>query len=228
MERGLLEGWIAEGRSVEEIARLVGKHPSTVSYWMQKYGLRSAHTAKHASRGGVERDELEALVERGLTVRQIADELALSATTVRHWLGRHGIETARMVRLRSLEEARASGQAIAIAVCPRHGETEFRRREGDAAYRCLQCRSDHVSDARRRRKARLVAEAGGCCAVCGYDRYVGALQFHHRDPATKLFALSRRGLARSLEEARAEASKCVLLCANCHAEVEAGVRQLVA
>jgi hypothetical protein len=27
----------------------------------------------------------------------------------------------------------------------------------------------------------------------------------------------------ALEAARAEAAKCVLLCANCHAEVEAGV-----
>jgi hypothetical protein len=31
------------------------------------------------------------------------------------------------------------------------------------------------------------------------------------------------GVARSLVRARAEARKCVLLCANCHAEVEAGM-----
>jgi hypothetical protein len=35
--------------------------------------------------------------------------------------------------------------------------------------------------------------------------------------------LSRRGVTRALVEAREEARKCVLLCANCHAEVEAGV-----
>lgn len=59
--------------------------------------------------------------------------------------------------------------------------------------------------------------------VCGYDRHVGALQFHHIDAGEKTFALSLRGVARSLERAQAEAAKCVLLCANCHAEVEAGV-----
>ncbi|MEX1140742.1 MAG: HNH endonuclease signature motif containing protein [Thermoleophilaceae bacterium] len=69
----------------------------------------------------------------------------------------------------------------------------------------------------------LVDEAGGRCAVCGYSRYVGALEFHHRDPATKEFSLGHQGVTRSLEKARAEAAKCVLLCANCHAEVEAAI-----
>jgi hypothetical protein len=62
--------------------------------------------------------------------------------------------------------------------------------------------------------------------LCGYSRCPAALQFHHRDPATKSFAVSRQGVTRSLARARAEARKCVLLCANCHAEVESGFAQL--
>jgi 5-methylcytosine-specific restriction endonuclease McrA len=77
-------------------------------------------------------------------------------------------------------------------------------------------------------KAILVAEAGGACAECGYSRSVAALQFHHLDPAHKRFSVAGRGLTRSLAEARKEAQKCVLLCSNCHAEVEAGVRLLQA
>jgi hypothetical protein len=69
----------------------------------------------------------------------------------------------------------------------------------------------------------LVEEAGGACALCGYDRHVGALQLHHIDRSTKRFSMSLRGVARSLERSQAEAAKCVLLCSNCHAEVEAGV-----
>ena len=79
---------------------------------------------------------------------------------------------------------------------------------------------------RRGVKLRLVAEAGGRCALCGYDRFSGALQFHHVDPETKRFGLAERGLTRSIEVVNAEARKCVLLCANCHAEVEAGFRTL--
>jgi hypothetical protein len=68
-----------------------------------------------------------------------------------------------------------------------------------------------------------VAEAGGRCAACGFSAYLGALQFHHRDPASKSFELSRQGITRSLERLRQEARKCVLLCANCHAMAEAGL-----
>jgi hypothetical protein len=79
---------------------------------------------------------------------------------------------------------------------------------------------------RRDAKRRLLAEAGGRCRLCGYDRYAGALEFHHLDPALKSFGLSVRGITRSLESLRDEARKCVLLCSNCHAEVEAGVATL--
>jgi hypothetical protein len=58
--------------------------------------------------------------------------------------------------------------------------------------------------------------------VCGYDRCAGALCFHHIDPATKSFPLTVAG-GRSLPALRAEARKCVLVCANCHAEIEAGL-----
>lgn len=58
--------------------------------------------------------------------------------------------------------------------------------------------------------------------LCGYDRCVAALHFHHLDRAGKRFALSQQGLSRSMADARDEAAKCALLCANCHAEVESG------
>jgi hypothetical protein len=77
-------------------------------------------------------------------------------------------------------------------------------------------------------KRRLVAEAGGRCQLCGYDRCMAALEFHHLDPKAKSFSLSMRGVARAFEELRKEANKCVLLCANCHAEVEAGYSTIVA
>lgn len=73
-----------------------------------------------------------------------------------------------------------------------------------------------------------MAEAGGACVLCGYSRSLAGLQFHHVDPSEKAFSLSQEGVTRSLARARAEAAKCVLLCANCHAEVEAGVARLPA
>jgi len=107
--------------------------------------------------------------------------------------------------------------------CPVHGSTLHRRRPR-GSYACLRCRSESVARRRRKIKSILIAEAGGRCRLCGYDRHPAALQFHHLDPDSKRFSLSQQGVARSLERAQAEARKCILLCANCHAEVEAGAR----
>ena len=105
--------------------------------------------------------------------------------------------------------------------CARHGATRFRL-DPRGTYRCKRCAQERVAERRRKVKRILVAEAGGRCQMCGYDRCVAALQFHHLDPRGKSFALSHQGATRGLEKAREEARKCVLLCANCHAEVEAG------
>lgn len=217
LERADLERMLAEGCSVEEIGRRVAKHPSTVSYWMRKHGLEAVLRAKHAARGGIDRAELERHVERGASVRQIADALGVSPATVRHWLKRHGLATARARRPRAAEPRERF-----LGECATHGLTTFEVRP-DGARRCLQCRSDAVLRRRRLVKSILIAEAGRRCVLCGYERYAGALQFHHLDPATKEFSLGAEGVTRSLDRARAEAAKCVLLCATCHAEVEGGV-----
>jgi hypothetical protein len=109
-----------------------------------------------------------------------------------------------------------------VASCRTHGEAEFVL-EGRGYYRCKRCRAERVAARHRKVKALLVAEAGGSCRLCGYDRCAAALEFHHRDPGAKRFGLAHMGVARSLERAREEAAKCVLLCSNCHAEVEPGV-----
>ena len=62
--------------------------------------------------------------------------------------------------------------------------------------------------------------------MCGYDRHPAALQFHHIDPDAKRFAVGGSGATRGLAALRAEAAKCVLLCSNCHAEVEVGFAAL--
>ena len=58
--------------------------------------------------------------------------------------------------------------------------------------------------------------------MCGYDRCLVNLHFHHVDPAAKQFKVSVSS-GRSLRAYAAEARKCVLVCANCHGEIEAGL-----
>jgi 5-methylcytosine-specific restriction endonuclease McrA len=81
---------------------------------------------------------------------------------------------------------------------------------------------------RRREKVRLMAVEykGGRCQVCGYDRCIEALKFHHLAPTQKDFGISHKGYTRSWEKVKEEVDKCILLCANCHREFHAGMLQL--
>jgi DNA-binding transcriptional ArsR family regulator len=221
MDASALESYLRDGLSLERIGELTGRHPSTVSYWLKRHGLAAVHRDRHAPKGGVDRQTLAALVEDGLTTREIAARLGFSQSTVRHWLRHHGLRTLR-ARRKEANGVRGVDPARKTMECRRHGATDFWL-DTRGIYRCLRCRSEAVARRRRRLKEILVSEAGGRCSICGYDRYIGALQFHHRDGAAKQFGVSERGLTRSLDAVRAEAAKCVLLCANCHSEAEAGI-----
>lgn len=224
MDRDALQEMLGEGLSLAEIGRRVGRHEATVSYWLDKYGLKANNRGRHAARGGIEREALEASVAAGKSIAEIAAEVGRSRATVRHWLMRYDLKTDRTVgrsRRAQLRGAIASGAEVATLNCRRHGETAFVL-DGSGSFRCRRCRAEAVSNRRRRVKQLLVAEAGGACQICGYSRNVGALQFHHVDPASKRIEIAR-GAALAISTLREETAKCVLLCGNCHAEVEAGL-----
>jgi hypothetical protein len=221
MDRVELEGFLSQGLSLAEIGRRVDLHEATVGYWLKKHGLRAVHREKHAAKGPLRQSDLESLVERGKSVAQIAAAVGRSTGTVRHWLREYGLKTLTAERRHAV-----TVQTMRLTLdCPHHGHTLFQAR-GEGGYRCLKCRSEAVTRRRRRIKQLLVEEAGGACQACGYDRCVAALEFHHLEPSDKAFALSHRGVARSIDKARAEAKKCALLCSNCHVEVETGLRLL--
>ena len=70
-----------------------------------------------------------------------------------------------------------------------------------------------------KRKIELVNLLGGRCKSCGYNKNLGALQFHHTNPNNKITQLDVRNLTnRKWSFIMEEVKKCELLCSNCHAE----------
>lgn len=172
------------------------------------------------------RELLEPLVEQGLTLGEIGRRVGRPPESVRRAITRLGLEQPIEVRRRLIDEALLAGRTTVVRECRRHGPCEFAIVGSERRLRCKLCRAEAVARRRRKVKRILVDEAGGRCEVCGYGRCLNALEFHHRDPSGKQFGIAMRGITRALEEVRREAGKCSLLCANCHAEVEAGVTTL--
>lgn len=104
---------------------------------------------------------------------------------------------------------------------------DFYRRRNDAncSVYCKVCTTDQTIERQRNLKQKSVEYLGGKCKNCGYDKYLGALDFHHIDPAQKSFSLGHNKLY-SFDKIKSELDKCILLCANCHREFHGGIIEL--
>jgi hypothetical protein len=174
----------------------------------------------------MDREQLKRLLDAGKTHREIADYLGRSVGSVGYWVRRFGFSQTRDHRRAEVDAAIQAGIRTLRRRCKRHGWTDFAVVGSERRLRCKLCRSEAVARRRRKVKRILVREAGGACAICGYDRCVQALEFHHLDPEQKRFGVAARGITISLDRLREEAGKCILLCSNCHVEVESGLATL--
>lgn len=74
---------------------------------------------------------------------------------------------------------------------------------------------------KRRLKQKAVEYKGGKCIVCGYNKCQRALEFHHlRD---KLFSIGSHVGPKNWVAVKEELDKCILVCGNCHMEIEDGL-----
>lgn len=99
---------------------------------------------------------------------------------------------------------------LQLKVCARHNLSYSKN--------CSRCLTEKVVRRRIKLKEMALTYKGNKCQNCGYDKSKAALVFHHIIPAEKEFGISQKGYTRSWERVQKELDKCVLLCANCHAE----------
>lgn len=77
-------------------------------------------------------------------------------------------------------------------------------------------KSINVKNCANNRKEKLIKIFDSKCCLCGFSKYVTALEFHHVNPEDKIFTLTGNGLMRNMETQLVEVKKCILVCANCH------------
>ena len=106
--------------------------------------------------------------------------------------------------------------------CKKHGLTPYVL-TSERKWKCKKCRTEAVQRRRDKIKELAVQYKGGKCCICGYNKYVGALEFHHLDPNQKDFNIGAKGYTRSFNKVKEELDKCICVCANCHRETHAGL-----
>ena len=108
-------------------------------------------------------------------------------------------------------------------LCKECGENNPSKFYNKMRIHCKVCHSRASYAIQKQRRIDAIEYKGGKCEMCGYDKYHGALQFHHKDPSKKDPKAFRKTFKQ--ETYFAEIDKCMLLCSNCHAEEHERIRQ---
>ena len=166
-----------------------------------------------------------------MSIAEIARAVDRSRATVRYWLAHYGFKTyAQQGRLQRAvhpcsQSCREGDGYEGLSPARRHGVLA----RGSRLLPLQEVSHGPSQPAQAQDQARYSLQRPGDAARSAATTVASrALHFHHVDPSSKRFHLSMQGATRSLASARAEMAKCVLLCANCHAEVESGLLTLPA
>lgn len=85
------------------------------------------------------------------------------------------------------------------------------------------------NDNRKEKVAYLRSVKTGGCVICGYKKCLDSLVFHHINPNNKykrknyIKRDASNLTSRSWRKLLTEIDKCTIVCANCHAEIHAGL-----
>jgi len=172
----------------------------------------------------MEKEVLEGYLNKGLSLRQITKETNKSLTSIRYWTKKYNLSS-RFGDFKNWPKKEYGNTRF----CPKCKKdrviTDFFKRRGklfSSSY-CRECLQSRTLERMLKFKKDCVEYKGGKCILCGYDKYNGALEFHHIDPHMKSFNISSVRSWSFDDIVRHELDMCVLLCANCHREVEAGI-----
>lgn len=174
----------------------------------------------------MEKEFLQECIDKKLSGNQIAKLVNKSANTISYWLTKFDLKTSHL----SFKD-KPLKDYCGERYCPRCNDkkplNEFynrRGKEGSSVY-CKKCTSNQSLERQRELKLKCVEYKGGKCQIqgCGYNRYQGALEFHHLDPEEKDFNLGELKSYSFNDKVKKELDKCMLVCSNCHREIHGGV-----
>jgi len=100
-------------------------------------------------------------------------------------------------------------------------ENRFGKNGNGSRSICKDCQCERIKKGQKKTKD-YIQSLKKQCSICGYNKCVEALEFHHTNPDEKdgtLSQYSRRVFSPAVKEKiDKEMSKCVVLCSNCHRE----------
>ena len=189
----------------------------------------------------MQKEDLESKVEEGWSTYKLAEHFVLSPGSIRYWLKKFDLKTKNQSFGLGYSPPGAGGVGPKSndpneKWCPQCASflplTDFyirkdknRKTDSEPTGWCKKCCCQTSHMRQKENKQMGIEYKGGKCCICGYNKYHGALEFHHLSPEHKDPKFARLKTA-AWETLRKEIDKCVLLCSNCHREVHAKVASI--
>lgn len=164
------------------------------------------------------------LIDKNMSINQIAKSLKKSANTITYWLKKFELKTNHLSFKDRLPIVYGITRCCPKCHIDKPTDEFYNRRgeEGSSVY-CKLCTRKQNLDRQRNLKQLAIEYKGGCCQKCGYNKYNGALEFHHLNPIEKDFNIANLKSYAFNSVVKNELDKCVLLCSNCHKETHSGL-----
>lgn len=121
----------------------------------------------------MDKNRLSQLVDTGMTLREIASAGNVSYTTVRYWMKVYGLSPQHRVKAKMNRR------------CARCGESDRSKFYRSVGSLCGKCENEDAMKRQKETRKRIVDYLGGKCVICGYDKYIVALDPHHLNPKEK-------------------------------------------
>lgn len=175
----------------------------------------------------MEKSTLVSLIRLNYSSHDISKETNKSQTTVRYWLKKYKLKTKIPFYQGGNKKKWSKRSKIKCSCCGKDKSIKhFYAKPNGYHTHCKECLKDNVTKRQQAFKIKCVEYKGGECVCCGYKKYIGALEFHHRNPKQKDFEISRSVRNGFNEKVKKELDKCELVCSNCHKEIHAGLREI--
>jgi hypothetical protein len=174
------------------------------------------------------KEYLEKLLNENFSLNQISKLTNKSLGSIRYWTKKYNLNSNHKT-FSANDKLCDLHLKTDKKLCTRCNQelplSEFYQKRGVAygSFYCKKCTNTQTVERQQKRKMEWVEYKGGKCEKCGYDKYIGALEFHHNDPSKKDFTLAHVKLKTSDTKIQEELDKCTLLCSNCHREVHANI-----
>ena len=97
-------------------------------------------------------------------------------------------------------------------------EFYYLKKRNSYSWNCKSCDKLTTYEKRTLFRTKCINYAGGRCKVCGYNKSIFAMEFHHRDAMNKDFSIASMWF-KNFDDVKYELDKCDLLCSNCHREL---------